>query len=350
MTELELKKILGQEIEIPDQVEERIRQACAQAKPAQQKVRRSRRPLRIGAVAVAACAALSVGALAVNFSSHGAVYQAFFGNESHTSTVYTEEYDEYGNLRVGSLNEERVPVDEEQAEALVGEYLEDTGYVWQVGEYTLTVESYLLDENTGTAKVSYSLHRPGGIEGAVVDGSTGHIYIDGGNLPHFCALIQNEERASFGTYIPFAGHDRVDLTRSAEDTLYITSSMAEADWSAADGMQIEFEEETLVLPAMESLPAVTVNDPETGEPAAIFSAIGLKIWVDDMDRVDYVALTYADGTQYVLKDKASNLYNTDYACGHGKRPNMEVQYCFNRLVDPEQVVAVTVNGTIYTVE
>ena len=46
MTEFELKKTLGQEIEIPSEVETRIQTACARAGSAPRAVRRSRRPLR----------------------------------------------------------------------------------------------------------------------------------------------------------------------------------------------------------------------------------------------------------------------------------------------------------------
>lgn len=362
MTELELKKALGQEIEIPAQVEERIRQACAQTKTEPQKVRRPRRPLRTVLAVAAAVAVLSASAAAVYAVNHGSAFQLFFGDEIRPSTEYTEWYDEHGNLRVGSLNEERVPVDEEQAETLVGEYLEDTGYVWQVGEYTLTVESYLLDENTGTGKVAYSLYHPGGLEDIIVDEYTNEVFLTEGGIgiANFSVRVDGEWR--------LMGEDTyADRSRSTEDTLYMTTALCGTlgggAWNAADGLRIEFRDfrldveiedyyslvKKMELPGLESLPAVTVTDPDTGEEVVRLSAIGMMLRTSDIVLVDYVALEYADGTRYVIEDNENNLRNTDYAMGSGERPNMEVRYCFNRLVDPEQVVAVTVNETTYTV-
>lgn len=382
MTELKLKKILGQEIEIPDQVEERLRQACAQAKPAPQTVRRLRRPLRTALVAAAAVAVLSASAAAVYAVNHGSAFQMFFGNESRSSTEYTEVYDEYGNFYVASMNEERVSVDEEQAETLVGEYLSDTGCVWQVGEYTVTVENYLLDENTGAAKIYYSLKRPGGVEG-IVWGENGEIGWDGSGISPllFSALVDGEwswMRGGKGIY--------ADQERSTADTLYIMGAMINPEnWSAEDGLQVEFRDmrlnqgsdldvslvATMELPGLESLPAVTATDQETGEPVAVFSAIGMKVWAEH-NRIDDIVLTYADGSEYVVEDKAAYIQNYDYALWSASQrsevldeelsafvgdellpapepENWTLHLCFNRLVDPEQVAAVTVNGTTYAI-
>ena len=57
-----------------------------------------------------------------------------------------------------------------------------------------------------------------------------------------------------------------------------------------------------------------------------------------------VALEYADGTSYVVCDRAADLDNTEYALGCGSRPDMTLRLCFNRLVDPARVVSVEVNG------
>ena len=134
-------------------------------------------------------------------------------------------------------------------EALVGDYLPKTGYVWQVGEYTLTVESYLLDEHTGAGRVYFTLERPGGVE---------------------------------------------ELAR--------------------------------------------------------VSAIGMLLQVPDVDQVKRVALEYADGTSYVVCDRAADLDNTEYALSWTRREGQGLTLVFNRLADPDQVRAVTVDGVRYSVE
>ena len=390
MTELELKKILGQEIEIPDQVEERIRQACAQARPAPRTVQRSRRPLRTALVAAAAVAVLTISAAAAYTIMRGEVpadigtaLEGFFGSESRSSVESTTVYDENGKVVLDLPNKEQVPVDEEQAEALVGSYLPDTGYVWQIGEYTVTVESYLLDENTGTAKIYYSLYRPGGVEGIFVYPEDGSLDWDGsGIIPlDFYALVDGEWKIMAGGKGIYA-----DQSASAEDKLCVIAALAlPGSWSAENDLRIEFRDlrrnqgsdldvslvATMELPGLESLPAVTVTDQETGEPVAVFSAIGMKVWAEH-SRIDDIVLTYADGSEYVVEDKAAYIENYDYALWSASQrsevldeelsafvgdellpapepENWTLHLCFNRLVDPEQVVAVTVNGTTYAI-
>ncbi len=68
-----------------------------------------------------------------------------------------------------------------------------------------------------------------------------------------------------------------------------------------------------------------------------------------MDEVDYISLDYADGTRYVVRDDINGLDNTDYGLISGERPDRDLRLVFNRLVDPSQVVSVTVDGHRYEV-
>ena len=389
MTEFELKKTLGQEIEIPSEVEDRIQKACAQAKPAPRAGRRSRRPLRTALVAAAAIAALSISAAAAYSivrgevpTDIGAALEGFFGDESRSSVENNPVYDEYGHLILNLPNKEQVPVDEEQAEALVGSYLPDSGYVWQVGEYTVTVENYLLDENAGTAKIYYTLERPGGVEGIFVNPEDGSIGWDGSGISPllFSALVDGEWRHMAGGTGIYA-----DQSRSTEDKLCVIEALALPEsWSASDGLHVEFHDlrlkdesgrglyvglvATMELPGLESLPAVTVTDQETGDPVAVFSAIGMKVW-GELDTIDDIVLTYSDGSEYVVEDKAAYIQNYDYAVWNASqrnkvfdeelgafvwdRPELEkrtLHLCFNRLVDPQLVTAVTIDGTRYAIQ
>lgn len=105
----------------------------------------------------------------------------------------------------------------------------------------------------------------------------------------------------------------------------------------------------LELPGTEPLPTVTAVDLDTGECGAVLSAIGIAVTAEDIDEVDSVVLNYADGSSYVVRDKVRNLDNTEYALGCGSRPDMTLHLCFNRLVDPAQVVSVSVNGRNYPI-
>ena len=169
----------------------------------------------------------------------------------------------------------------------------------------------------------------------------------------------------------FGGRTYVDVDRSTPEKLCLVDSGAAVGtgWKAEDGVRIRFSipgeehqqdigdkhiisrddprvEGELELPGVKSLPSISASDPAAGT-AVELSAIGLKLNCEDMDMVGYVALDYADGTRYVVKDKASNLNNADYGLGGGERPNMVVRYVFNRLVDPSQVTAVVVDDQRY---
>ena len=101
------------------------------------------------------------------------------------------------------------------------------------------------------------------------------------------------------------------------------------------------------LPGADSLPAVTAVNPKTGGTAACFSAIGMLVdtsYLEDGDSVRYVALEYADGSTYVVQDDAGNVDNAEH--GLYNMDGTQLRLCFNRLVDPAQVVSVAVDGAV----
>lgn len=79
-------------------------------------------------------------------------------------------------------------------------------------------------------------------------------------------------------------------------------------------------------------------------------AIGMLLHVPDVDQVERVALEYADGTSYVVCDRAADLDNTEYALSWTRGEGQGLTLVFNRLADPDQVRAVTVDGVRYSVE
>ena len=242
-------------------------------------------------------------------------------------------------------------------EALVGDYLPKTGYVWQVGEYTLTVESYLLDEHTGTGRVYFTLERPGGVEGLQITPEDGEAWADGSGISlNFCA------GGADGTWTPMSGRFYADQNRSTPEKLYLTAALGAASgWKAEDGLHIRFHDlrrnrdserdvslvAEMELPGVDSLPAVTAVNPKTGGTAACFSTIGMLVdtsYLEDGDSVRYVALEYADGSTYVVQDDAGNVDNAEY--GLYNMDGTQLRLCFNRLVDPAQVVSVAVDGAV----
>lgn len=334
-----------------------------------EKRRAPRRALRTALIAAAVAAALCVTA--------GAAYQYYVRQNVPVDQDQTvqgvagvgqpswqqEEFTDPDHANVHHYpRREVVSTDPAQAQALVGEYLPETGYQWQLEDYTFTVEGYLLDEQTGTAKFYYTIEHPGGFGEGAVDWQHGLL-----NWDKFKPSVSFKTRSEVSDgWNTFGGRTYVDTARSTEEKLYIVDSGANfEDWKAADGFTITFRiqgdvhtingntikddpelEAELELPGLKSLPAVTLTDPATGK-SVVLSAIGLMLDCEDMDEVDFIAVEFAGGTQYVVEDAAKDLDNSDYGLGSGSRPEMTLRMVFNRLVDTSQVTAVTVDGVRY---
>ena len=369
MDERKLHEILGQDLEVPDMVNKKLRETyalVAQKQPPAK--RRGVRPLRTVLVAAAAAALLcGTAAAAYDFYTRQNVtvdkpqtVQGIVGG-GQPSWERKEVYNEYGKLQHYWPNRETVPVDEEQAKALLGDYLPESGYQWQIEDYTFTVEGYVLDEHTGTAKFYYTMEHPGGFGEGAVDWEHGWL-----NNEVYKPSVMFETMSNVD-WPWISGRTYVDVERSTQEKVCVVESAASlGGWKAEDGLRIRFiisgdehEEDGrhysddpivdtyLDLPAVKSLPTRSATDPATGNTVEL-SAIGLMLSCED--DVDYCALEYADGTRYVVQDDASRLDNTDYGLIDGERPNRVLREVFNRLVDPSQVTAVIVDSQRYEVK
>lgn len=363
MTEQELREILGGPVEVPDVVEEKMAAAYARLRTGERRPAR-RQGLRTALALAAAAAVLCAGATAGYWitrtevtveESKPAIVEGLFGDNSRPSVEEQTKVEEDGSLSLNLPNRERVPVELPEALAVVGDYLPDTGYAWTVGDYTLTVETYLLDQETGTGKIYFLLERPGGLEGVEIAPEDGEVWFNGEGI---ALTFWAGENAQVG-YRIYADQARTTDTALAGVVSFAVAEGEGDRWQAADGLKIGFHDlrlnqnsekdvsllAELELPGTESLPAVTAVDSDTGECAAVLSAIGIALDAQDVDEIDSVVLHYADGSSYVVRDETQNLDNTEYALGCGSRPDMTLCLCFNRLVDPTQVVSVTVNGS-----
>lgn len=369
MDEQRLQTILGQKLEVPDMINKKLEETYAQLegrrRPAK---RRGVRPVRTALIAAALVAALCVTATAAyNYYirqnvpvDEGQTVQGIVGG-GQPSWDESHKFDQFGNEQYHPRREV-VSTDPLQAQALLGDYLPECGYQWQIEDFTLTVEGYVLDEHTGTAKFYYTMEHPGGFGDGAVDWE--HGLLD----KSICKVCVDFTALSGADELWFGEREYVDVARSTEEKLCIVTSAASSkSWKAEDALAVNFAvrgdthtvdgntfrdddvlSAVLELPGVKSLPTISASDPTAGR-AVELSAIGLRLNCEDMDMVDYVALDYADGARYVVYDRAGNLDNADYVLGGGERPDMVVRYVFNRLVDPSQVAAVIVDGQRYEV-
>lgn len=369
MDEQRLQTILGQELEVPDMINRKLEETYAQLegrrRPAK---RRGVRPVRTALIAAALVAALCVTATAAyNYYirqnvpvDEGQTVQGIVGG-GQPSWDESHKFDQFGNEQYHPRREV-VSTDPLQAQALLGGYLPECGYQWQIEDYTLTVEGYVLDEHTGTAKFYYTVEHPGGFGDGAVDWE--HGLLD----KSICKVCVDFTALSGADELWFGEREYVDVARSTEEKLCIVTSAASSkSWKAEDALAINFVvrgdthtvdgntfrdddvlSAVLELPGLNSLPIISASDPATGR-AVELSAIGLKLQCEDIDQVDYIALDYADGARYVVQDDANHLDNSDYGMGCGDIPDMALRLVFNRLVDPSQVAAVIVDGQRYEV-
>jgi hypothetical protein len=102
------------------------------------------------------------------------------------------------------------------------------------------------------------------------------------------------------------------------------------------------------------VPAVTAQG---GNYTVMLSPMGLNVTQNTPNEYDgmiigfelrYAAITFADGTEYVVLDKdTDNLDNTSYRCASANAQGHQNDLsCFNRLIDPAQAVSVTVRGVM----
>jgi len=110
--------------------------------------------------------------------------------------------------------------------------------------------------------------------------------------------------------------------------------------------KVYFDLGVIKLPDAESIPSTSVS--LNSDTAANLSSVGIQLHlyalglsnsVDDIN-VNYVALEYADGTRYVIEERESDIRDTNYEL---ITDGQTVTYCFNRLVDMEQVAKLIVN-------
>lgn len=370
MDERKLHEILGQDLEVPDMVNKKLQETYALVAQKQPPAKGwGFRPLRTVLIAAAA-AALLCGTAAAAYDYYvrqnvtvdePQVVQGIVGG-GQPSWDESHKYDQFGNEQYHPRREV-VSTDPLQAQALLGNYLPECGYQWQIEDYTLTVEGYVLDEHTGTAKFYYTLEHPGGFGDGAVDWE--HGLLD----KSICKVCVDFTALSGADELWFGEREYVDVARSTEEKLCIVTSAASSkSWKAEDALAVNFVvrgdihtvdgntfrdddvlSAVLELPGLNSLPTVSAVDPVAGT-AVELSAIGLKLQCEDIDQVDYIALDYAADTRYVVWDEANHLDNSDYGMGYGEIPNMTLRMVFNRLVDPSQVTAVIVDNQRYEVK
>ena len=317
--------------------------------------KKQRHPVRMG-VLIGLAAVLLVGtALA---ASGGGFLESVFGpkgqediaphevTESVTGSVYTAPGIEWAD------------VDEAQAEALVGEHIAAIGTSVSVGDWTLTVDDYVIDDR-GIGAVTYTLSNPNGLGDTIRDAGYGEYYVDG-NAPDGLREIGLDGEAPGSPYLMFDTKNIVDNTLTTDTELHAVMYFAPFHRLEEGEVihmslyrvlvdenyeEIESEEQIITFTPESFIPTTELSCPE-GYTAHI-SPLGVFFdecfeGIDPDAYTKELSVQLADGTEYVVKSGEPYMENRTVACGSFE--NDVEAYVFNRLVDADSVVSVTRNG------
>ncbi len=320
--------------------------------------RAGRRAVRTALVAAAMVLALSVAAYAAG--EYTGFFETVFGDKAIAG--WDEEHkvltDEDGNVwtEYDMPGQERVPADPETAQALVGDETASVGQSVTVGDVTYTVEQFVLDEH-GMGALTYVMDDPNGFPGMTFDGGFMQYdpYTPGSQMPPLlesCDADGNVGRAL--SCVEMAAADGTDTRRTVAVYFAPLESMDGMEQLRLSfGVVTGYDPDTgevaqkrggVLFPLSAAVPATALTGPD-GWSASI-SPLGLQI-VPPAENVygqnyyfNDLVIHIADGTQYVLKQEGSNMYNCTAGCYEGEKSN----FVFNRIIDPEQVVSVTARG------
>jgi hypothetical protein len=310
--------------------------------------------------AIAVAAALVVLLTGVAFATgiikyddtHG-FYTTVFSGKSHEGLVEFYEPDDPlsmydGQVKSSLPGEERVPVDEEKADELIGDKITaETGVIVFNG-YTLTVEANLYDAATGCGVLYLVLENPNGISG-IETKANGLMYfsynkgtqivVDAGERLYIDAESSTDTKLYMSAYY-INGFNRKETS-----VQLIEMEIDERGRSVSD----KRSEVVTVTLGGESLTSVTTqNGAITVTPIGI-RIDGFAIGYTSSDFILEYSLKYKDGTTYVLR--ADFVDNTTYGLNSVQVGDYTtvLTNTFNRLVDTAQVAAVVIDGVEYPI-
>ena len=290
--------------------------------------------------------------------------KTFYGNEELESIDGGEVYidDPYKPYTVVQPTIERVPLDEELAME-VAPPIAAVGQSVSWGDYTLTIQAHQHDKNLGAGTIYYTVENPNGVEGYATQYD--------GNLHWPNGEIMSLRGCAWENFIIPGETTNTRLSVAC----YYHGTVRTEERRTQDSIEMCFynTRKTIQLPKYASEEKTTTLLSENGE--ILISAIGMDVRIQDMEflqydtiidaegdecplvneaDIDYVAVRFSDGTEYVVnKDKDGELinncvdisiYQQDYVFGD------TITYMFNRVIDPNLITAVVINETVFPVE
>lgn len=356
-TEKNIREILSQDIQIPDLVEERILDTYRQLPE-----KKTRRPRQVrAAAAVLALLFLALPAAAYASTKTG-FFQAMFGNSTRTShdvIHWMVDNGKGGQTAVTIPSEEYVPVDDAQAEEMLGPRITETPIEKKIGSHTLSVKNFVYDKNG--ALMYFTLEREGGVTALSGDQETnlgkGAFFTDASDF-----------YLTYETTDGVQGYEDiyVDTVQGTPDKMYCsayilwTETLRDGDtpqlvlytYPCTRGElteKTEYSTEKITLTDKGPLPLSTIDLGEKGSLSyspislSVDMAKGFGLTEDeaaDPYNLKNLEIRYKDGNRYVISNKDENIENSGYVLGSGTYHKV----LFNRLVDVKEIQEIIVNN------
>ena len=288
----------------------------------------------------------------------------FYGNEEMESIEGGKVFidDEYKPYTVVQPTIERVPLDEELAEEVTPP-IAAVGQTVSWGNDTLTIVAHQHDKNLGAGTIYYTVENPTGVEGYATQ-YDGNLYWPNGEIMFLkgCTwenyIIPSETtdtRLSIACY--YHGTERTEERRKQDNIemcFYNTNKTIQLSKYASETETIALMSENGEILISSIGMDVRIQDMEFLQYDTILDAEGDECPLVNEADINYVAVRFADGSEYVVhKDKGDELisncadvsiYQQDYTFGD------TITYMFNRIIDPNLITAVVINETAYPVK
>lgn len=306
------------------------------------------RPIRIAVAAVAAAVLLAGSALAIGL--YADFFRNIFGVSSVVETPAATEPITVTPSEYSYIDKEKdevisytlpgyqlVEVDEAEADRLLGPYVEELNDVYTYGDYTLTILGYIEDE-AGAYRVYYSIENPNGLDNINLYEYNGHMYIDYPDEAELRVLAGSSWVA-------------VDTERSTETKVFACAPSVVLPW-VEHGADLSLYDkvdkiETITVTSDKIAPVVVL---ENADYRVYVSAMGAKVLALNQPEGlgfqldDNFSISLNDGTEFVVY-QSGIMDNTTYKSSGGDVEDSE-SFCFNRLIDPERIVSITIDGEV----
>jgi len=398
-TEKQMRDVLSRDVQVSDVVNQRLCDTYKILERKQQasgKRNHNGKNLRVAA-AVAAVVCLAVPS-AVYASVKAGFFEGMFGNTTKKSwdVIHTEvDNGKGGKTAVDIPSKEFVPVDEAEADEQIGQWVMDEPIVKQIGEHTLTIESFVYDSSG--AVMYYTLERKGGVTALRGDESTnvakGAVFTDDVDFRYQVQIGESGEEDFI-----FAGENTyVDTEKSTDDLLYCTSYMLwsenleegdipklvitrypdtlkelnkllpdvtgmseeeakdESLWKEYNDAMAKAQTEIVDLSDKGPVPVKNIDMGANG--CLAYSPITIRVNMSkgmgltgdeaaDPCNLNHLEIKYKDGSSYIVSDTEDLIENSGYVLG----TDVWYKTVFNRLVDTGEIAEIIVNDRAFPVE